>query len=80
MVSNYKTEEQARKMWCPMARCSASIGGEEAPASNRYVHESINNPKECRCIASACAMWRWWDDQHGYCGLGGRMSGNGFRN
>jgi len=83
------TEDEARKLWCPMARYAWD---EDKRAYNRYgfignddTAEDVLNPESCRCIASECAVWRWFTDQqyaegpggtfalerHGYCGLAG---------
>jgi hypothetical protein len=60
------TEEEAKWLWCPMAR----VGSPEGFAHN----------ENGACIASKCAMWRWENlaghtpntDMLGYCGLGGK--------
>ena len=69
---NCHTEEEAQKLWCPMARYAR----EGTTAFNRCegAHDYLSNPKSCRCIASDCAMWRWarYSEDKGYCGLGGR--------
>lgn len=66
------TEEEARKKWCPFVRYYEA--GDRA-ASNRW-RQSLPaeephalNPVPCRCIASDCMMWQWFDHQKGYCGL-----------
>ena len=67
----WHTEQEARKLWCPMARFLDSDGD----VANRWALSQSNdlNPLPCRCIASECAMWRWNDeDETGYCGLAGR--------
>jgi hypothetical protein len=72
------TEDEARKLWCPMARMSDA----DLPAYNRFTEEDtykvVFNPSNCRCIASECAMWRWLDDwqENGYCGLAGKAYKN----
>lgn len=86
-----KTEEQARELWCPMVRIArredtgardetlSVVGGCNTDALGR-----LRVPHSCRCIASECSMWRWYDGQlhypqkdppeprRGYCGLAGR--------
>ena len=80
------TEEEAKTKWCPMDRhVDIDMLPMDAPA-NRYGQPVVASPPECRCIASACMMWRWTrvtskdptanaladmvDD--GYCGLAGK--------
>jgi hypothetical protein len=77
------TEDEARKLWCPMARYAR---GNDPPAYNRcdFDDEVVESPGSCRCIASKCAMWRWDYKQIipgpngdvkvmvGFCGLAGR--------
>lgn len=77
------TEEEAKKLWCPMARVHVTVhrdyyGQEVAagPAVNR-------GNKKSYCIASECMMWRKGQilsgvygmnetTPGGYCGLGGK--------
>lgn len=80
---NAHTEEQAKKLWCPMARVARRedldrdrgptviVGGcnTDALGGNRI-------PASCRCVASQCAMWRWaesYPEDRGYCGLAGQV-------
>lgn len=70
-----KTEDEARKCWCPFVRFCA----EDEPAANRW--SNYDNPPKARCIASECMAWRWINWHHeqgaakeepvGYCGLAG---------
>ena len=75
-----KTEEEARKCWCPHARVSSSDG---EPSSNRQWYRTESGVYEValeKCIASECMMWRWGPHSlgrartgealvGGYCGL-----------
>ena len=59
------TEEQARKLWCPMVRYLATFRGadgklEAAVGYNRGAQDS--GMSSARCVASECAMWRWAKD------------------
>ena len=71
---NARTEDEARKMWCPMVRFDAgdNIVSNRWLGNGRQIH---SNPEACRCIASECAMWRWQahddDGRYGCCGLAG---------
>ena len=49
------TEEEARKLWCPMAKV------EFDEDDNRHIDAAGNDHlfRCCRYIASKCAMWRW---------------------
>lgn len=51
------TEEQARQLWCPMARAfdTADVG---ATSTNRPLAYRYGPRVDINCIASACAMWR----------------------
>jgi hypothetical protein len=80
---NTRTETEARKLWCPMARVLSMDGPEDhsvAAAANRWWFWSKEtrkttankNPSSCRCIAFECALWQRADDERGYCGLGRR--------
>jgi len=81
------TEEEARKLWCPMVR----VGNGNEAAENRTceigkVSDDLGNGTTWNaCIASSCMMWRWDNDDfgickqtgecvpfQGYCGLGGK--------
>jgi len=48
------TEDEARKLWCPMARASGVAADE---GINRDFIEPGAIP--FTCIASECAAWRW---------------------
>jgi len=55
------TEEQARKLWCPMVRHFDGenitvTGNREAISRDDFGAENGNYNK---CIASECALWRW---------------------
>jgi hypothetical protein len=72
------TEKEAGELWCPFVR--HTYGGSTRTAYNR--ESIIFNPENCRCIASACMMWRWSlpealtdiepDGRRGFCGLATR--------
>lgn len=47
-----KTEEEARKCWCPFARWGT---GHDANSGNRHGDEWGH----VFCIASECMAWRW---------------------
>lgn len=48
-----KTEDEARKCWCPFARCGNEAG------CNRNGEDGFSYTPHC--IASDCAAWRWVD-------------------
>lgn len=51
-----KTEEEARKLWCPMARTYITCDDNEVTVNRTYA----GKPEEgAHCIASDCMMWRW---------------------
>jgi len=58
------TEEEAKKRWCPMVRCtgrSEFLGDMESPAGNcdAEVGGVIDRkPSYALCIASDCMCWR----------------------
>jgi len=52
-----KTEEEARKCWCPFARSDSAPGG----SYNRDYQGG--GGKLCMCIASGCMAWRWGNEQ-----------------
>jgi hypothetical protein len=71
------TENEARKLWCPLARV-VNNWFEPAVAVNRSILKgkekaAARDEKEidagCGCIASECAMWRWEAKDSGYCGI-----------
>lgn len=54
------TEEEARKLWCPMARCD--VGGEGVAAVNRRPTRQGSEGETAknlnvRCLASGCMAW-----------------------
>lgn len=62
------TEEQAKGLWCPMSRVAMpvnQVANRVSAAMLRisegrdleYFREQAEN---CNCIASQCAMWRWF--------------------
>lgn len=68
------TEEEARKLWCPMARVRiVEYDGDPAytkpvvyaQGENRGRREG-NPLNGSQCIASQCMMWRWLDDEFEY--------------
>lgn len=92
------TEAQARELWCPMVRMarhepddpslpSGTLGNVRAVGGCNSGGPSARSPSSCRCIASQCAMWRWYDSaargafraaqfgvpppRRGFCGLAG---------
>lgn len=69
---NMMTETEAKLLWCPMARVRYTVKGDitriYAEGENRGVPKG-----SARCIASACALWCWDDDEHGVC----RQAGTG---
>jgi hypothetical protein len=76
---NTHTEAEARKFWRPMVRYSTLVSGVSDAGSNRWspgAEDREGNPAQSRCIASECAMWRWYahdadGDRYGNCGLAG---------
>jgi hypothetical protein len=71
------TETEAAARWCPFAREVTPVGKgkKDAAIGNRYLDSDgsdFANPAGCRCIASYCLAWRWFDDLRGYCGLAGK--------
>lgn len=66
-----RTEEEARKCWCPFARYGA---GE--CAVNRDI-QSDHFGSGNKCIASECMAWRWKVENPaatvGFCGLAGQL-------
>lgn len=68
-----RTEEEAKKCWCPFARVPTfdvhDIGGAAAASSNRS--DMSTQPGFAPCLASECMAWRPVDAR-GFCGLAGR--------
>lgn len=70
------TTEQAKALWCPMARLDGVNGS--------YNRETVYSHLYPFCISDECAMWRWMPNDgrtldeikagqtQGYCGLAGR--------
>lgn len=63
------TEAEAKKKWCHMARVTyggISDEGRRHIIMNRDVSEftatNIMEKDTCKCLASACMAWRWFDD------------------
>ena len=59
------TEDEARTKWCPMARVIADREVGLSPTFNRWEADYFDDQvttacddRACRCIASACMMWR----------------------
>ena len=81
------TEDQAKKLWCPMVRMGDSDDSSPSNSVCCVVKGLNRNPEWSRCIASDCAMWRWDREYNtklcemdqeklvsmtkGYCGLAG---------
>jgi len=72
IMINGKTENEARMLWCPMIRFITYLdpnGSKSALVTNR---RSIDG--DVTCIASSCALWKWYDtvqngERIGYCGI-----------
>lgn len=60
-----RTEEEARKCWCPFARTPFVLDGQggSIPA-NRY--GSGDAASNAQCIASECMAWRWCNTDQPY--------------
>lgn len=60
------TEEEAKAKWCPFARYATDTNDNNS--ANRWSKNDVeddsvyDNPKQCRCIASACMAFRWVPD------------------
>lgn len=77
MTTNPKTKttmhtpEQARELWCPMARAAHHQFSSIDPTGRnelRVLMAGCNTddrrvPPTCHCIANKCAMWRWDESQ-----------------
>jgi hypothetical protein len=73
------TEEEARKLWCPMVRYEEGVNRWSLGAEPLEKWGTEDNPSASRCIASQCMMWRWERDLYaegyqpesnkGYCGI-----------
>jgi hypothetical protein len=70
-----RTEQQARKLWCPMVRYTEIFPNGSSVTGNRWWSHDQDNHHYVgtRCIASECMMWRcdWADPDRGFCGLAG---------
>lgn len=61
------TPEEAREKWCPMVRIARREDTKPYFYGTEVVVAGCNTdalgrtrvPASCRCIADACAMWRW---------------------
>ena len=86
------TELEAKEKWCPFVRAASPL----MTPHNRHIEYEEGklfgplslNPPACRCIASQCMAWTWWQGNmpagpgaenynvppRGFCGLAGRPS------
>ena len=55
------TEEEARTKWCPFMRYVFNDLGGGANAWEGKDNVTVRSPNTCRCIASACMAWRWYE-------------------
>lgn len=55
------TVEEARKLWCPMARVAAHFQW-DFRNNVSFNRDPDGLTKQAYCIASDCMMWRWGDD------------------
>jgi hypothetical protein len=59
----YRTEEEAKKTWCPHRRVAMNAGmaanwsGSMRAGPEQRAYGNIYN--DTRCIASECSAWRW---------------------
>ncbi len=63
------TEEEAKKRWCPFARCFPDNSeGMTDGAGNRWTLDQDDKPNafgnDNKCIGSACMAWRWFHPGH----------------
>ena len=55
-----RTEEEAKKCWCPFARVSCADGEAVGNhAANRFATAFSEGHERTRCIASECMACRW---------------------
>lgn len=65
------TPEQAKELWCPMAR--VAVAHKEEGETEYTMGDAVYNrvaikakpttiPRSCNCMADKCAMWRWGED------------------
>lgn len=74
--------KEAQHFWCPMVRMariepdrperSAGTAPTRAVGGCNSGGPAARSPDSCRCIATACMMWRVIDVEKGYCGLAGK--------
>jgi len=62
------TEAEAKTKWCPMVRYTCGMEDSGANRFNMGTNPrpewgAEENPGKCRCIASECMMWRWFDGE-----------------
>jgi len=61
------TEDEAKTKWCPFARVSSYVSGNESEAAvNR--EDDGSQRQGTHCLADHCAVWREFEGD-GYCGL-----------
>jgi len=65
-MKDFKTEAEAKKLWCPCVRVSQG--------ANR----NMDKESHLVCVASSCMFWRWshqdtgaLDPPTGFCGAAG---------
>lgn len=73
------TEDEARRKWCPLARCvtvhadGETMAGNQPPRNRLVLKNSDDFKAQGSCIASKCMMWRWntlpSEGSKGCCGL-----------
>lgn len=63
------TEDEAKKKWCPMARCGGNVG------CNRGGGDFASGPY---CIGSDCMMWRWLNQKVWQCAETGEIMHKDF--
>lgn len=84
------TEEEAKERWCPFVSYERNASNRWHRQAHRnpetgeqFTASEVDNPEQCRCIASQCMAWRWAEQGHdagdfsntpehpstGYCGL-----------
>lgn len=56
------TEDEAKELWCPMARVVHAITGNVA--GNQIHHQDLGSVTMSTCGASKCSMWRWTYQSH----------------
>lgn len=70
------TPEQAKDLWCPMARIAReeyrADGTPESVVVSGCNTDALGGnriPASCRCVADQCAMWRWATKPHAQDGI-----------